>query len=177
MSEGGRPRGRYKTTNWVDYNAALKARGSLTVWLDTEMQWHAPATSKRGRQPTFSDAAIQFCLSIRCLFGLALYQSLGMVESLLSLAGLVWKVPDFSTVCRRQKRLSVKLPYSVKVPDPEAGAGIRSCAVCEALAALTKSPLRRGFCCQAHLGFRELLRRPVFGASLTTGVTGSQMRE
>jgi len=65
------------------------------------MQWHAPATGKRGRQPTFSDAAIQFCLSIKCLFGLALRQSLGMVESLLSLAGLVWKVPDFSTVCRR----------------------------------------------------------------------------
>jgi len=40
-------------------------------------------------------------LSIKCLFGLALRQSLGMVESLLSLAGLVWKVPDFSTVCRR----------------------------------------------------------------------------
>ena len=38
-------------------------------------------------------------------------QSLGMVESLLRLAGLEWKVPDFSTVCRRQKHLSVKLPY------------------------------------------------------------------
>ena len=141
------------------------------------MQWHAPATGKRGRQPTFSDAAIQFCLSIKCLFGLALRQSLGMVESLLRLAGLDWKVPDFSTVCRRQKRLSVKLPYSAKVPDPEAGGGIRRCAVCEALAALTKCPLRWAFCCQAHLGFRELLRRPVFGASLTTGVTGSHMRE
>lgn len=111
MSEGKSPRGRYKTTNWADYNAALKARGSLTVWLDTDMQWYAPATGKRGRQPTFSDAAIQFCLSIKCLFGLALRQSLGMVESLLRLAGLVWKVPDFSTVCRRQKSLSVKLPY------------------------------------------------------------------
>lgn len=82
-----------------------------------------------------------------------------MVESLLSLAGLVWKVPDFSTVCRRQKRLSVKLPYSVKVPDPEAGGGIRSCAVCEALAALTKGPPRRAFCCAylttVSLGFGE----------------------
>ncbi len=72
MSEGKRPRGRYKTTNWADYNAALKARGSLTVWLDTDMQWYASATGKRGRQSTFSDAAIPFCLSINCLFGLAL---------------------------------------------------------------------------------------------------------
>lgn len=58
------------------YNAALKARGSLTMWLDQDMQWYAPASNKRGRQQTFSDAAIQFCLSIKCLFGLALRQSM-----------------------------------------------------------------------------------------------------
>ncbi len=54
---------RYKTTNWATYNAALKARGSLTIWLDKDMQWYAPASGKRGRQRVFSDAAIQFCLS------------------------------------------------------------------------------------------------------------------
>ncbi|QOQ83821.1 IS5 family transposase [Comamonas thiooxydans] len=111
MSESKRPRGKYKTTNWADYNASLKARGSLTVWLDKDMQWYATVSGKRGRQRTFSDAAIQFCLSIKCLFGLALRLSLGLVESLLRLAGLDWRVPDFSTVCRRQKDLSVKLPY------------------------------------------------------------------
>ena len=111
MSESKRPRGKYKTTNWADYNASLKARGSLTAWLDKDMQWYATVSGKRGRQRTFSDAAIQFCLSIKCLFGLALRQSLGLVESLLRLAGLYWRVPDFSTVCRRQKDLSVKLPY------------------------------------------------------------------
>lgn len=111
MSKSKRPRGKYKTTNWADYNASLKARGSLTAWLDKDMQWYATVSGKRGRQRTFSDAAIQFCLSIKCLFGLALRQSLGLVESLLRLAGLDWRVPDFSTVCRRQKDLSVKLPY------------------------------------------------------------------
>ena len=32
---------RDKTTNWAEYNAALKARGSLTIWLDKDMrvQW------------------------------------------------------------------------------------------------------------------------------------------
>ena len=50
-------------------------------------------------------------LNGKCLFGLALRQSLGLVESLLRLAGLDWKVPDLSTVCRRQKSLSVTLPY------------------------------------------------------------------
>ena len=107
--KGAKPR--YKTTNWAAYNAALKARGSLTIWLDKGMQWYAPASGRRGRQHIFSDAAIQFCLSIKCLFGLALRQSLGLVESLLRMAGLDWRVPDFSTVSRRQKTLRVQLPY------------------------------------------------------------------
>ena len=111
MSESKSAKPRYKTTNWAAYNAALKARGSLAIWLDKDMQWYAPASGKRGRQHVFSDAAIQFCLSIKCLFGLALRQSLGLVQSLLHLAGLDWRVPDFSTVSRRQKTLQVQLPY------------------------------------------------------------------
>ena len=111
MSEPKGSKARYKTTNWAEYNAALKARGSLTIWLDKGMQWYAPSNGKRGRQHIFSNAAIQFCLGIKCLFGLALRQSLGMVESLLRLAGLDWRVPDYSTVCRRQKTLQVQLPY------------------------------------------------------------------
>ncbi len=51
---------RYKTTNCAAYNAALKARGSLTIWLDKDMQWTAPPSGRRGRQHIFSDAAIQF---------------------------------------------------------------------------------------------------------------------
>lgn len=27
---------RYRTTDWSEYNAALKSRGSLMVWLDKE---------------------------------------------------------------------------------------------------------------------------------------------
>lgn len=75
------------------------------------MLWYAPASGRRGPQQTFSDAAIQFCLSIKCLVGLALRQSLGLVESLLRMASLDWRVPDFSTVSRRQKTLQVQLPY------------------------------------------------------------------
>lgn len=110
MGEEKKP-GKYRTTNWASYNAALKARGSLTVWLDRDMQWLAAPTGKPGRHPTFSDAAIQFCLSIKCLFGLPLRQSLGVVQSLLELAQLDWPVPDFSTLCRRQARLQVQLSY------------------------------------------------------------------
>jgi hypothetical protein len=41
---------RYKTANWAEYNAALKARGSLTIWLDKDMQWYAPASGKRDQR-------------------------------------------------------------------------------------------------------------------------------
>lgn len=62
--------------------------------------------------PLFSDAAIQFCLMIKGLFGLALRrQAMGMAESLLKLAGLSWQMPDYSTVCRRQKTLKVRISY------------------------------------------------------------------
>jgi hypothetical protein len=33
------------------------------------------------------------------------------VESLLKLIGLLWSVPDFSTLCRRQRTLSVAIAY------------------------------------------------------------------
>ena len=59
----------------------------------------------------FSDAAIQFCLSIKVLLKLPLRQSAGMVASLRQMAGLDWPVPDYSTFCRRQKNLAVQIPY------------------------------------------------------------------
>ena len=100
-----------KTTNWSAYNDALKQRGSLTVWFDPDMSWRASPTGKRGRQPSFSDAAIQACLTMKVLFGMPLRQTTGVVQSLLKLVGLDWVVPDFSTLCRRQRTLNVAIPY------------------------------------------------------------------
>ena len=57
MSDTVRPKAKYKATNWASKNAALKARGALTIWLDRDMQWLATANGKRGRQRIFSDAA------------------------------------------------------------------------------------------------------------------------
>lgn len=110
MTQPNKPR--YRTTNWKQYNSALKARGSLSIWLDKRMAWFAAASGKRGRSPKFSDTAIQFCLTLKNLFGLALRQTTGLVESVLQLCGLVWPVPDFSTLCRRQRDLNVQIPYS-----------------------------------------------------------------
>ena len=101
----------YKTRNWPAYNEALKRRGSLTIWFDPAMTWEAEPTGRRGRQQTFSDTAIQTCLTMKVLFGMALRRTTGFVASLLRLIGLVWAVPDFSTLSRRQKTLKVNIPY------------------------------------------------------------------
>jgi hypothetical protein len=101
----------YRTTDWPSYNAALRKRGALLVWLDKEMIWLAPHDGRLDRPALFSDAAIQFCLAIKVLFKLLLRQTTGMVASLLRIAGLDWAVPDYTTLCRRQKTLAVQIPY------------------------------------------------------------------
>jgi hypothetical protein len=102
---------KYETRNWAKYSHSLKPRGSLSIWFDAGMTWGAEASGRRGRQQTYSDAAIQACLTLKVLFGLPLRQTTGFVESLLKLVGLGWSAPDFSTLCRRQRTLSVAIPY------------------------------------------------------------------
>jgi len=80
-------------------------------WLDKDMTWLAPHDGSPGRPAVFSDAAIQFCLTIKVLFKLPLRQTTGMVASLLTMANLDWAVPDYTTLCRRQKTLTVQIPY------------------------------------------------------------------
>jgi len=80
-------------------------------WFDPEVNWGVAPTGKRGRQPTYSDASVQKCLTMKVLFGMAPGQTTGFVESLLRLAGLDWDVPDFSTICRRQRTLAANIPY------------------------------------------------------------------
>ena len=59
---------RYRPLNGSSCNAPL--RGPLTVWFNPGMTRHAAPSVKRGRQQTFSDPAIQACLTINGLFGL-----------------------------------------------------------------------------------------------------------
>ena len=78
----------YRTTHWRAYDAALRSRGSLLIWFDPQMEWLAAPRGGRGRPATFSDAAIQTCLTLKALFGLALRQAAGRVASLVKRAGL-----------------------------------------------------------------------------------------
>ncbi len=101
----------YRTTNWRACSAALKPCGSLLIWFDPEMEWLAGPSGRRGRPAPVRDVAIQTCLMLRALFGLPLRQATRPVTSLLRLAKLDWPVPDYSTLCRRQKDLTVTIPH------------------------------------------------------------------
>jgi hypothetical protein len=90
----------------------------LLIWFDPETVWLAEPSRKRGRFATFTDAAIQACLTLKALFGLPLRQTTGLVASVLELAGLDWAVPDFSTLSRRQKGLNVAIPYRSSTGAP-----------------------------------------------------------
>ena len=46
---------------------------------------------------------------VKVLFGLPLRQTTGMVGSIQTMAGLDWPGPDFSTLSRRQKSITVQI--------------------------------------------------------------------
>ena len=94
-------------TNWAEYDAALRQRGSLTVWF-TEAAiaaWRAEPRGAPGGQPRYSALAILTALTLRAVFRLALRQTEGLISSILHLLGLELAVPDHSTIGRRAQTL------------------------------------------------------------------------
>ena len=79
---------KYRMTNWKAYDVALKASGLLLLWLDPDMCRRGKPTGKRGQSQKYSGDAVQLWLTIKGLFNLPLRQAIGMVQSLLKLAGL-----------------------------------------------------------------------------------------
>jgi hypothetical protein len=108
------PKQRHRVTNWSEYDAALRQRGSLTVWFSEEaiIAWQAEPRTTRGGQPHYSALAIRTALTLRAVFHLALRQTEGLIGSILRLLGLDLPVPDHSTLSRRTETLEVPRPIS-----------------------------------------------------------------
>jgi Transposase DDE domain len=103
------PRQRHKVTNWAEYDAALRQRGSLTLWF-TEAAiaaWRAAPRTTPGGQPHYSALAIMTALTLRAVFRLALRQTEGLIGSIIRLLGLDLAIPDHSTLSRRAETLQV----------------------------------------------------------------------
>jgi hypothetical protein len=109
------PRARYRVTNWPAYEAGLRRRGDLTLWLDDEAlaNWAAPKRRTPGGQPLYADLAIELVLTLRLVFHLALRQAEAFTRSVLTLLGLELRVPDHSTLSRRGRAFAGRQPRCV----------------------------------------------------------------
>jgi transposase len=96
----------FKVQNWAAYEAGLRRRGSLTLWIEDGALEHWQ-TSGSGGQARYTDAAIQTSLMVRTAFKLALRQTEGLMASVLRLMDLTISAPDHTTVSRRAVALPV----------------------------------------------------------------------
>ena len=104
---------RYRVRNWSEYEASLRRRGDLTVWLSDDAldSWRAPASGKPGGQRTYANIAIEAALTIRMVFHLPLRQTEGFLRCLAELLEVDLPIPDHTTLSRRLKKLSdIQLP-------------------------------------------------------------------
>ena len=97
----------YRLRNWSEYEASLRKRGDLTVWLsDAAFEaWRAPASGKPGGQRTYANLAIEAALTIRMVFHLPLRHTEGFLRCLAELLEVDIPIPDHTTLSRRLKKL------------------------------------------------------------------------
>jgi hypothetical protein len=98
---------RYRVRNWREYEAGLRKRGDLTVWLSDGAldSWRAPPSGKPGGQRTYANIAIEAALTIRMVFHLPLRQTEGFLRSLVQMLEVEIPIPDHTTLSRRLKEL------------------------------------------------------------------------
>ncbi len=101
----------YRIRNWHDYNESLVQRGSITLWTSEEDigAWKPDGPRKRGGQFQYSDGAIQCLLMVRSVFHLTLRAAEGFLRSVFHLLEWDLPAPDYTTLCKRAKRLGVSL--------------------------------------------------------------------
>lgn len=107
------PKRHYRVRNWNEYNESLVQRGSIAFWIDEKIisQWYSKAKkARRGRPLHYADSTIESALTIRAVFHLTLRATEGFMQSLLAWAKLPLEMPDYTTLCKRQKTLAIKLP-------------------------------------------------------------------
>ena len=106
------PKMPFKVQNWPAYEAGLRRRGSLTLWIEDAAldDWQTVGPAGQAR---YADAAIQTSLLLRTAFKLPLRQAEGLMASVFTLMELTISAPDHTTVSRRAVTLPVVQPALV----------------------------------------------------------------
>lgn len=105
------PKQKYRVTNWAAYNESLRRRGDLTVWIseDALELWTPARRTTPGGQPVYSDLAIETCLTLGMVFRQPLRQTQGLMGSIAKLLGVAIVVPNYATLSRRGKALTLSV--------------------------------------------------------------------
>lgn len=163
------PRPKRRVTNSAEYDAALRRRGSLTVWF-TEAAvaaWRAAPRSTPGGQASYSDLAIMTALMLRAVFRLALRQTEGLIGSILQLLGLDLPVPNHTTLGRRARTvvLSAQRPTGGAIHLLVDSTGLKLCGPGEWLVEKHGTKKRRSWR-KLHIGMDAANGR-IVAAALT----------
>ena len=114
----------YRVRNWRKYEEGLRQRGSLTIWISVTdgklANWDAPRPKNRkpGRQPKYSNHAIETAVTLGMVFRLPSRQSEGLLRSLFNLLNLDNEVPDHTTISRRKAKLGKVTFYEHQEKTP-----------------------------------------------------------
>jgi len=101
----------YRIANWSAYEAGLRQRGSVILWLneDAKKAWFHTSRRKPGGNCIYSETAIKTFWMISMIYRLPLRQTEGFIKSLFVLTAINLPIPDHSTVSRRMRALG-KIP-------------------------------------------------------------------
>ena len=117
------PKQKYTISNWPEYNAALRRRGDIEIWISDKAieQWieKERVYDGTGTPKKFSDFAIIICHEIRQVYKLPLRQTQGFINSLFKLKQLPILCPDYSCLSKRLAKLDIKMPRYKKNDSPE----------------------------------------------------------
>ncbi len=101
----------YRVKNWAEYNRALVNRGDLTLWISEEVAegwYNQEKTGRKGSSDIYSDLAVECGLTFREMYKIRL----GMTQGFLNGLFKDCKAPDYTTLCKRGKRLEIRIPRS-----------------------------------------------------------------
>ncbi len=87
------PKMAFKVRNWPEYEAGLRRRGSLTLWIEDAALDHWQTVGPQG-QSRYTEAAIQTMLMVRTAFKLAFRQTEGLMASVITLMDLTISAAD-----------------------------------------------------------------------------------
>lgn len=115
---------KYKVKNWKEYNSNLIQRGNFLRYLvEVPEEFKEVLTKKwfnkkkrkgKGKNFVYSDYAIEVILILSRLYRLPLRQAQGFTETLFRNMGINLPVPSYTQICRRQKKLEIKIEKEVK---------------------------------------------------------------